>query len=71
MIQDVLSVQDDWCQWHECDDSTSLRAENEAINRVLCHWYNFKNMYYLCKKKNFTPNHITLTIIHITKEYIK
>ena len=44
MIQDVLAVQDDWCQWHECDDSPSLRAENEAVNRVLCHWDSFRNM---------------------------
>lgn len=44
MIQDVLAVQDDWCHWHECDDSPSLRAENEAVNRVLCHWDSFRNM---------------------------
>ncbi len=44
MIQDVLSVQDDWCQWHECDDSPSLMAENDAVNRVLLHWNNFRNL---------------------------
>ncbi len=44
MIQDVLSVQDDWCQWHECDDSSSLMAENDAVNRVLLHWNNFRNL---------------------------
>lgn len=44
MIQDVLSVQDDWCQWHECDDSPSLMAENDAVNRVLLHWDNFRNL---------------------------
>ena len=38
MVEDVLGLQDDWCQWHECEDSPSLRAENEAINRVLSHW---------------------------------
>lgn len=37
MVEDVLAVQDDWCQWHECEQSPSLRAENEAINRVLSH----------------------------------
>jgi uncharacterized protein len=36
--EDVLILQDEWCQWHECDDSSSLKAENEAINRVLAHW---------------------------------
>ncbi|ATD80827.1 MULTISPECIES: DUF2156 domain-containing protein [Desulfovibrio] len=44
MIEDVLAVQDDWCQWHECEDSPSLRAENEAINRVLSHWNSFRNL---------------------------
>lgn len=44
MVEDVLSVQDDWCQWHECEDSPSLAAENEAINRVLTHWDAFRNM---------------------------
>lgn len=44
MVEDVLKVQDDWCQWHECDDSPSLRAENDAINHVLTHWDNFRNM---------------------------
>ncbi|WP_346667624.1 phosphatidylglycerol lysyltransferase domain-containing protein [uncultured Desulfovibrio sp.] len=38
MVEDVLGLQDDWCQWHECENSPSLRAENEAINRVLSHW---------------------------------
>ena len=33
MVEDVLALQDDWCQWHECEDSPSLRAENDAINR--------------------------------------
>ena len=37
-IEDVLSLQDEWCQWHECQGSNSLQAENEAINRVLAHW---------------------------------
>ncbi len=37
-IEDVLSLQDEWCQWHECSGSHALQAENEAINRVLSHW---------------------------------
>lgn len=44
MVEDVLAVQDDWCQWHECEDSPSLRAENEAINRVLSHWDLFRGL---------------------------
>ncbi len=37
-IEDVLRLQDEWCQWHECSNSHALQAENEAINRVLSHW---------------------------------
>lgn len=44
MVEDVLSVQDTWCQWHECEDSPSLAAENEAVNRVLCHWDKFEKL---------------------------
>lgn len=44
MLEDVLGVQDDWCQWHECSDSPSLLAENEAINRVLTHWDAFRGL---------------------------
>lgn len=42
MIPSVLAVQDDWCQWHECEDSPSLKAENVAIQRVLTHWEAFR-----------------------------
>ncbi|GFH62834.1 MAG: conserved hypothetical protein [Candidatus Desulfovibrio kirbyi] len=38
LVDDVLSVQDTWCQWHDCEDSPSLQAENDAVNRVLSHW---------------------------------
>ncbi len=44
MVSAVLGVQDDWCQWHECDGSPSLLAENEAINRVLTHWPVFRTL---------------------------
>ena len=44
MVEDVLAVQDDWCQWHECEDSPSLQAENDAINRVLSHWDRFSGL---------------------------
>ncbi|WP_301204829.1 phosphatidylglycerol lysyltransferase domain-containing protein [uncultured Desulfovibrio sp.] len=44
MVEDVLGVQDDWCQWHECDNSPSLLAENEAINRVLTRWDAFRGL---------------------------
>lgn len=45
LVRDVLTVQNDWCQCHECDDSPSLKAENEAIIRVLDSWDAFRNFY--------------------------
>ncbi len=44
IMEDVLSLQDKWCQWHECTNSRALLAENEAINSVLSHWYDFPNL---------------------------
>lgn len=44
-IADVLSIQHVWCDCHECEDSPSLKAENDAITRVLMHWQAFRNMY--------------------------
>lgn len=44
VVEEVLAVQDDWCQWHECESSPSLRAENDAINRVLVHWDTFRHL---------------------------
>ena len=44
IVEDVLGLQDEWCQWHECEDSSSLKAENEAINQVLSHWTLFHNL---------------------------
>ncbi len=43
-VEDVLALQDDWCQWHECTNSEALLAENEAINSVLSHWYDFDGL---------------------------
>ncbi len=41
VIEAVLSLQDEWCKWHECSNSPSLQAENTAINTVLSHWDDF------------------------------
>lgn len=44
MVEDCLALQDTWCQWHDCDHSPSLRAENDAINRVLAQYEKFRNL---------------------------
>lgn len=37
-IEHVLRLQEEWCQWRECEESEALLAENEAIVRVLEEW---------------------------------
>ena len=37
-VEQALDLQDQWCQWRECDDSPALIAENEAVARVLTNW---------------------------------
>ncbi len=44
VLEDVLSLQDEWCKWHECTNSNALQAENDAINRVLSHWSDFSGL---------------------------
>lgn len=44
IMEDVLALEDEWCQWHECAGSPALQAENEAINRVLAHWESIPNL---------------------------
>lgn len=44
MVEDCLALQDVWCQWHGCEGSPSLNAENDAINRVLAHYEHFRNL---------------------------
>lgn len=43
-VCDVLALQDDWCKCHECDDSPSLLAENEAIKKIMHNWQEFGNL---------------------------
>lgn len=38
IIRAVMELQDDWCKCHECDDSPSLLAENEAIRKIMSNW---------------------------------
>lgn len=37
-VEHVMALQDEWCQWRECEESEALLAENEAIIRVLEEW---------------------------------
>ena len=37
-VETVLGMQTDWCRWHDCEESETLLAENDAVSRVLAHW---------------------------------
>ena len=37
-IEHVLQLQAEWCKWRDCENSPSLRAENDAIFRVVGNW---------------------------------
>lgn len=44
-IEETLEMQQDWCDWHECEDSDPLLLENEAIATVMQHWDNIDGLY--------------------------
>ena len=43
-IEEVLLLQEQWCKWHDCDASESLRAENDVIFRVVGSWEKLGNL---------------------------
>ncbi len=44
-IEEVLLLQDEWCKWHDCEKSASLKSENSVIFKVLRNWENFDNLF--------------------------
>lgn len=53
-LEDVLLLQNEWCQWHDCQNSDSLYAENDAVFRVIGSWERlgtlFGNCFYIDNK---------------------
>ncbi len=41
---DILEMQQLWCEWKNCDDVPGFRAENHAIYRVLKNWDHFPEL---------------------------
>ena len=37
-LEDVLDLQNEWCKWHDCQNSSSLYAENDVIFKVIGSW---------------------------------
>lgn len=44
MVDQALSMQEDWCTWRDCESHDTLAAENKAIARILKHWQHFQNV---------------------------
>jgi hypothetical protein len=42
MIDMAMSMQENWCTWHDCESFDALAAENLAISRVLSSWQKLK-----------------------------
>ena len=38
LIEQAMSMQQDWCTWRDCEGSDTLVAENKAIAKVLNNW---------------------------------
>lgn len=43
-IEEVLSLQEEWCKCHDCEASVSLLAENDVIFRVVGNWEKLGNL---------------------------
>ena len=84
-LEDVLELQNEWCKWHDCENSNSLYAENEAIFRVIGSWSAFGSLFggsfYIDDKWSLLPLGKSLMIkralcilkrlIPITAEFIR
>lgn len=40
----ALSMQENWCQWRDCEASDSLAAENRVIEKILHHWEHMQGL---------------------------
>ncbi|MBW1893007.1 MAG: DUF2156 domain-containing protein, partial [Deltaproteobacteria bacterium] len=44
MVDQALGMQQDWCEWRDCESVDSLSAENRVIPRVLRSWNKLQRM---------------------------
>jgi len=43
-IEEILLMQKEWCEWRNCDGTPGLKAEHDAIIRVLGSWDSFPGL---------------------------
>jgi len=44
-IEQALTLQTEWCLWRDCEESTTLEKENQAILAVFRDWQNLEDVY--------------------------
>jgi hypothetical protein len=44
LIEQAMSMQENWCTWRDCESSEVLSAENKAIARILRDWQHLKGI---------------------------
>ncbi len=44
LVEEALSLQEDWCTWKSCEESESLSGENEVITEILRNWKALGNL---------------------------
>jgi len=44
MVDNALSMQDDWCAWRDCEASETLSSENRVIEKVLKAWHKLPDL---------------------------
>lgn len=44
LVDEALSLQEDWCTWKSCDESESLTGENDVITEMLQNWKALGNL---------------------------
>ena len=45
MIEKALTLQTEWCLWRDCEDSTTLEAENQAILNTFQDWKRLQDLF--------------------------
>lgn len=44
LISHVLDMQDDWCEWRDCEAVDTLVSENQSIGRICENWKEWSNL---------------------------
>ena len=44
LIHDTVAMQEDWCNWRDCESDETLSSENRAILKILRSWDKLRNV---------------------------